>query len=114
MIDSVAYNTSRAITDLCRPLIKVITTGLSNMVIASSHMESELDNDVKSIRVGDTVVDAVGSVRHIKAVLDSRLSKEEHVNRQTSSCYFNLRNISKVCRNLTHDATVTQRHALVI
>jgi dsDNA-binding SOS-regulon protein len=95
-------------------MLKLNDSKTEFMVIASSHIESKLSDAIKSIKVGDSVVDAVGSARNIGAVIDTRLNLQDHVSGITRSCYFNLRNIGKIRRNLTHDATVTLVQALVI
>jgi hypothetical protein len=84
------------------------------MVLASRHLERKLSGEVKAIRVGDAVVEASESARNIGVIMDSRLSMEAHINQVTSSCYFNLRNISKIRRNLTEEATITLVQALVV
>jgi len=84
------------------------------MVLASRHLERKLSGEVKAIRVGDAVVEASESARNIGVIMDSRLSMEAHINQVTSSCYFNLRNIGKIRRNLTEEATITLVQALVV
>ena len=84
------------------------------MVLSSRHIESKLSEEVKAIRVGDSVVEAGESARNIGVIMDKRLSMEAHINQVTKSCYFNLRNISKIRRNLTEEATITLVQALVV
>jgi dsDNA-binding SOS-regulon protein len=95
-------------------MLKLNDSKTEFMVLASRHTESKLGEEVKSIKVGDSEVNAVGSARNIGAVIDARLNMDGHVNKITSSCYFNLRNISKIRRNLTQDATTTLVQALVV
>ena len=54
------------------------------------------------------------SARNIGVFMDNTLNMEVHVNKITSACYYNLRNIGKIRRNLTQDATKTLVQALVI
>ena len=83
------------------------------MIIASRYEEAKLNDSVHNIRVGDSTVDSSDTARNIGVMMDSRLNMVKHVNSITSACYFNLRNISKIRGNLTHEATVTLVQALV-
>ena len=84
------------------------------MVIASTHTQSKLGEDVSSIRVGDATVEAASSARNIGAIVDNKLDMVEFISRITSTCYYHLRNISSIRKNLTSGATTTLLQAFVV
>jgi hypothetical protein len=95
-------------------MLKLNDSKTEFMVIATRYVEPKINTNVNHIKVGDSIVNSSCSARNIGAVMDTRLNMEKHVNSITSSCYHNLRNISKIRRNLTHEATVTLVQALVV
>ena len=70
--------------------------------------------DVRSIKVGEAEVQGTNTACNIGVIMDSSLNIEAHVNQITSACYFNLCNISRICRNLTNEATITLVQSLFV
>ena len=95
-------------------MLKLNESKTEYMVIGSNHTQKKLGDEVKCIRVGEEEVHAVESARNIGVTMDTALNMEVHINKITSACYYNLRNIGKIRHNLTQDATKTLVQALVI
>ena len=95
-------------------MLKLNDSKTEYMVIGSKHILSQVSDDIKTIHIGDAVVEASGSARNIGAIMDEYLNMTEHVNKITSSCYFHMRNIGRIRRHLTEDAAKTLIQAFVI
>ena len=68
---------------------------------------------IDSIKVGDSDIKIQTCVKNIGVYLDSELKMTQQVNSITSSAWFQLRNISKIRRYLTTEATLTIVHAFI-
>ena len=66
-----------------------------------------------SVRIGDQDIAASESVRNIGAMLDCQLSMKPQVSAVCRGCYYHIRNIGKVRRNLTEEASVSLVHAFI-
>jgi hypothetical protein len=66
-----------------------------------------------SLQIGDTIVPSKPHVRDLGVTLDQNMTMERHVNAVCRSAYSQLRNISRIRRYLTTDATRALIHALV-
>ena len=64
--------------------------------------------------LGDAVIDAAEEARNIGATMDCHLNMKSHINKITKGCYYHLRNIGRIRKNLTEDATKTLIQALVL
>ena len=53
--------------------------------------------------LGFTVVDPVNVVRDLGVFLDAKLSMRDHVTRTAQTCFYHLRRLWAVCRQLSHD-----------
>ena len=65
------------------------------------------------LSVGDERVLLSTTVRNIGAMLDSTLTMIPHINNITKTCYFQIRNLSKIRKYLSKDSTKTLTHAFV-
>ncbi|KAK6175889.1 hypothetical protein SNE40_014266 [Patella caerulea] len=83
------------------------------LVIGSKHNLSKLDDDL-SIRVGETSITNSTAARNIGAIFDSNMNMESQINNVCKVGYFHLRNIAKIRKFITIDATKTLIQALVI
>jgi hypothetical protein len=70
--------------------------------------------NIPSIPLGDNNVEIVTSVRDLGVTLDSKLQFHQHVNEVVRSSYFQLHKIARVRKYLTHDATKSLVHGLVL
>ena len=67
-----------------------------------------------TINIGSTTIAPSPSVRNLGVIFDQTLTLEKHVNNICRTCYMHLRNISKVRKYLSQDATKSLVHALVM
>ena len=58
-----------------------------------------------TVRVGDTDITSVNSVKNLGVIFDSAMNMEQHLNSVCRSGYYQLRNIGHIRRYLTNDAT---------
>ena len=70
--------------------------------------------DKISINIGGSVVRSKCVVRNLGVHLDQTLKFDKHINQKCRSCVYQLRNICKIRKYLTTDATKSLVHALVI
>ena len=66
-----------------------------------------------NVRVGDTDITSVNSVKKMGVIFDSAMNMEQRVNRVCRSGYYQLRNIGHTRRYLTDDATQSLVKGLV-
>ena len=66
-----------------------------------------------TVSVGNEVVVPSRTVRNIGAMLDSALTMTPHLNYITKSCYFQIRNLSKIRKYLSEESCKTLTHAFV-
>ena len=69
---------------------------------------------IESLTLGEEIVQRVPVARNLGVHLDSELSYEHHIKYLCKVCYANIKAVWKIRRYLTHDATKTVIHALVI
>ena len=69
-------------------------------------------NDL-SLTIGGRLLHAVQSVRYLGVIMDSGLTMEKQVNVISKSCFYHIRNISKVRQYITNDACKILVQALV-
>lgn len=81
------------------------------MVIGSPHTLKE--TKIASIKIGDEIINSSHSARNIGAVFDENLSMKDHIASVTKSCYYHLRNIGKIRKNLTQNAAQTLIHSFL-
>ena len=66
-----------------------------------------------TVSVGSEVVVPSKTVRNIGAMLDSTLTMQAHVNNISKSCYYQIRNLSKIRNYLSEESCQTLTHAFV-
>ncbi len=81
------------------------------IIIGSRQQLDKIQFD--SIRVGDSVVKAVESVRDLGAYFDSTMSMEPHIDAKCSAAFRQLYSIRRIRRFLTREATETLIHAFI-
>ena len=81
------------------------------IVIGSRQQLAKLQFD--SIKVGDSVVKMVESVRDLGAYLDNTLSMECHIDSKCSAAFRQLYSLRRIRRFLTREATETLIHAFI-
>ena len=59
-----------------------------------------------SLTVDGSVVNAVSQVKNLGVIYDPALTMERHINNICRSAYAELRNIGRIRRYMTHDATL--------
>ena len=65
------------------------------------------------VSVGDSVMSPTTSVKNLGVTMDRALSMDSHITSVTRTCYMHLRNIGRIRRSLTLDASKTLVHGLV-
>ena len=82
------------------------------LVFGSPHQCSKLPDNI-SITIGNSSIPRGLSARNIGAIFDSTLQMKEHVNSICRSCYVYIRNIGKIRKYLTQEATEKLIHAFI-
>lgn len=82
------------------------------VIVGRSNLQSKIENP-RGIRIETSTVDQSLSVKNIGATLDNKLEMSSHINMTCRSCYYHLRNISRVRPYLTADAAATLVHSFV-
>ena len=72
------------------------------------------NTQMDSITVGTSVIPLASSVRNLGVMLDSELTMVKHVDHISKICFFHIRNIGKIRKYLTRDATITLVLSLVM
>jgi hypothetical protein len=65
------------------------------------------------LRIGGNYIQPSPSVRNIGAIFDASMTMETHVNTICRSAYFHLRNLGRIRKYLTREATETLIHAFI-
>jgi len=65
------------------------------------------------VRVGDTSVQPIRTVRDLGVYIDADVTMSAHVTAVVKACFAALRQIRSVCRSLTRTTLLTLVHALV-
>ena len=81
------------------------------IIIGSRQQLDKIQFD--SIKVGDSYVKAVDSVRDLGAFLDNTLSMESHIDSKCSAAFRQLYSIRRIRKFLTREATETLIHAFI-
>ena len=81
------------------------------MIIGSPHTLKK--TKTASIKIGDEIINPSHSARNIGAIFDDQLSMKNHIASVTKSCYYHLRNISKIRKSLTQNAANTLIHSFL-
>ncbi len=81
------------------------------LIIGSSQQLEKVEFD--SIRVCDSVVKCVDSVRDLGAYLDSTMCMESHIDAKCGAAFRQLYSIRRIRRFLTHEATETLIHVFI-
>ena len=66
-----------------------------------------------TVRVGNTDITSVNSVKNLGVIFDSAMNMEQHLNSLCRSGYYHLHNIGHIRRYLTNDATKSFVNGLV-
>ena len=85
----------------------------TDVILFAPEHKSLLDNNF-SLAFGNVTSNAKKVVRSLGVVLDTTLSMEHHVNAISRSCFMHLKNISKIRKYLTVEATKSLVHAVVM
>ena len=81
------------------------------IILGSKHDLAKISET--TVTVGKKEVLPSTTVRNIGAMLDPALTMTPHVNNVTKSAYYQIRNLSKIRKYLSHEATITLTHAFV-
>ena len=80
--------------------------------LGTGHARSKIDTEAIGLAFPNWKVQRV--VRDLGVLLDEDLSMEEHVNSLCRSCFYQLRQIRVIRRNLSFDAAMTLVHSFVL
>ena len=101
----------RCLTDIERwmrvNMLKLNSEKTEVVLFTSKHNAMQMEN--VTVRVGDTDITSVNSVKNLGVIFDSAMNMEQHLNSVCRSGYYQLRNIGHIRCYLTNDAT----HSLV-
>ena len=86
-------------------LLKLNDDKTEFMVIGTRHTLQHCPDELLSIKVGNICVNSASSARNIGVVMDPLLSMEKQVAKITRTCYMALRDIGRIRRFLTVEAT---------
>ena len=81
------------------------------LIIGSRQQLEKISID--SIKVGDSIVTAVDSVRDLGAYLDKNMSMEAHINTKCKAAFGQLYNLRRIRKYLTREATETLVHSFI-
>jgi hypothetical protein len=90
-----------------------LNTDKTEVIMFSSPYNSKHIEDL-SITVGDSKINQSVNVRNLGAIFDSNMNMEDHVNSVCRSCYAHLRQIGRIRKYLTIDASKQLVTSLVI
>ena len=79
------------------------------IIFGSEHDLKEVTE--RTVSVGREEVQPSMTVRNIGAMLDPALTMKSHINSTTKSCYYQIRNLSKIRKYLTEESAITLTHA---
>jgi len=82
------------------------------ILLGSNKLISKINQDT-SLSLSSNDISPVPSARNIGVIFDQYLTMESHVNNICKVCYFNLRNISKIRKNLTSSSVKTFVHTFI-
>ena len=68
----------------------------------------------RSIRVGGSVVEPVSVVRDLDAYVDTELTMQEHVSHTARACFFHVRRLRTVRRELSRQVTAQLVSTLIL
>ena len=87
-------------------MLKLNDSKTEYLVIGSRHTISKVSDVMKkSIKIGEEKIAMTSSARNIGVIMDSTLSMEEQVASVCRECYLGIRNISRIRKYLTEEAT---------
>ena len=96
----------RCLTDIERwmrvNMLKLNSEMTEVVLFTSKHNTMQMN---VTVRVGDTDITSVNSVKNLGVIFDSAMNMEQHLNSVCRSGYYQLRNIVHIRRYLTNDAT---------
>ena len=97
---------------LSHNLLKFKIGKIELLLIGSCHQLSKLCSPI-TICVDDVTITASEIVRNLGVFIDEQLKLDDHVNKIIKTCFYHLRNIFKIHKYLSIDATKSLVHALV-
>ena len=97
---------------LSHNLLKLNIGKIELLLISSCHQLSKLCSPI-TICVDDETITASEIVRNLGVFIDEQLKLDDHVNKIIKTCFHHLRNIFKIRKYLSIDATKSLVHALV-
>ena len=91
--------------------LKLNDTKTEFLIMGSSNQLQIRAND--TIRIGDENNSASASAHSIGAIFDRTVSLKEQVHSICRSCYCHIRNIGRVRRSLTKEASISRVHVFI-
>ena len=98
---------------MCCNMLKLNDDKTEFIVFGSKYSMSLLESRLH-VTIGETQITAVDSVRNLGALFDKYATMDEFVNCKIKSCMYYIRNINRIRKFLTCDATKTLMQAFVI
>ena len=86
-------------------MLKLNDSKTEYMIIGSRHTIGKIPDIMKSIEIGKDNIAMTSSARNIGVLMDSTLCMEAQVSSICRGCYLGIRDISRIRRYLTEDAT---------
>jgi hypothetical protein len=97
---------------LCENSLKMNDSKTEFVVLGSKAQLATLPKI--SLKIGTASINPTRTARNIGAIFDDTLCMVDHINHVQRSCYMQIRNISKIRKYLSQDATAKLVQALVI
>ena len=91
--------------------LKINDSKTEFLIIGSKHQLSQITID--SIKIGDSEIKPVTSVKNLGVLIDNNLSMESHITKTCSAAFYHIYNIKHIRKYLTRDLTEKIVHALI-
>ena len=91
--------------------LKINDSKTEFLIIGSKHQLSKITID--SIKIGDSEIKPVASVKNLGVLIDNNLSMESHITKTCSIAFYHIYNIKHIRKYLTRDLTEKIVHALI-
>ena len=85
----------------------------TEFIVFTSKYKQDVYNDL-SITIGDTIVDCSPQVKDLGVIFERLLSLRQHVSDTSKTCWFHLRNISRIRKYIPQDTNVVLVKSLVM
>ena len=114
--DSIKHRLEKCVSDIRNWMSSnflLLNDSKTEFVLLSSNSFTSDSAPISSIEIGNEQVEVTFGARNLGVFLDSNLSMDKHISNISKSCFFYLRNISRIRNFLSRSDTEKLVHALV-